>query len=227
MHKALTSRGTIFILLIGLACFGPPAAAATPQTTLEWITLLKSQYAAIQKEIAAPPARINFPDTYKMVLREWQDRLAGRFAAAATTVEELIKVDSANAEIWRERLETLRLYSQPISSPDQRTVFGDGEVQKKAHIIESPPAVYTAEARANKIKGEVRLRLVLAADGTVKNIFPIRSSGYGLTESAVEAVLKIKFKPAIRKDQPVSQFATFVYEFNKGDAKPYIPRTVF
>ena len=87
------------------------------------MTLLKSQYAAIEKEIAAPPARVNFPDAYKLFLRQWQDRLAGRFAAAATTVEELIKVDSANAEIWRERLETLRLYSQPISSPNQRTGF--------------------------------------------------------------------------------------------------------
>ena len=100
-------------------------------------------------------------------------------------------------------------------------------MKKKARIIDSPPAVYTAEARANKIKGEVRLRLVLAADGTIKNIFPIKSLSHGLTESAVEAALRIKFKPALRKDQPASQFATFVYEFNKGDAKPYIPRTVF
>ena len=37
----------------------------------------------------------------------------------------------------------------------------------------------------------------------------------------------IKFQPAIRNGEPASQFATFVYEFKKGDAIPYIPRTVF
>jgi TonB family protein len=217
----------LVLLFVGLAGFGLRVSTATPQTTLEWITLLKSQNAAIEKEIAAPPARADFPDTYRVVLRQWQDCLAGRFSAAATTVEEIIKVDPANAETWRELLETLRLYSQPISSPDQRTVFGDGEVQKRARVIDSPLAAYTDEARANKIRGEVRLRLVLASDGTVKNVFPIKSLGYGLTESAMEAARKIRFEPAVRKDQPASQFATFVSEFKKGKAKPYIPRSVF
>lgn len=227
-YHASTARCLITLLLIGLTSFELPiSAAASPQTTLERITLLKSQFAAIEKEIAAPPARVNFPDTYRLVLRQWQDRLAGRFAAAAATVEEIIKVDPANAETWGELLETLRLYSQPISSPDQRTIFGNAEVQKRARVIDSPAAVYTNEARANKIKGEVRLRLVLAADGTVKNVFPIKSLGHGLTESAVEAARKIRFEPAVRKNQPASQFATFVYEFKKGDAKPYIPRSVF
>lgn len=226
MRHALTARFMMALLLLsGIAGFAPRTSTATPQTVLEWITLLKSQFAAIEKEIAAPPVSRKFPDT--TVLRQWQNRLAEDFAKAATTVEELIKVDPANAETWRELLETLRLYSQPISSPDQRTVFGSGEVKKKARVIDSPRAVYTDEARANKVKGEVRLRLVLAADGSVKNIFPIKSLGHGLTESAVEAARKIKFQPAIRNDQPASQFATFVYEFKKGDAKPYIPRTVF
>ena len=128
---------------------------------------------------------------------------------------------------WRERLETLTLYSQPVSSPDQRTVFGDGEVQKRARVIDLPPAIYTDEARADKIKGDVRLRVVLASDGTVRNVFPIKSLSHGLTESAMEAARQIKFQSAIRNGEPASQFATFVYEFKKDNAIPYIPRTVF
>jgi TonB family protein len=94
-------------------------------------------------------------------------------------------------------------------------------------VLDAPKAIYTEAARTARLEGDVRLRLILASDGTVKNIFPIKSLPYGLTESAVAAASQIKFQPAIRNGQPASQFATFVYEFNKKDAKPYIPRTVF
>jgi TonB family protein len=206
----------------------PAAGFVLNQSSLsELQDKLKSQYAAIEEEIAAPPAGRFEPEEYRFVLRQWQDRLASRFSDAAATVEEIIKVDPANSGAWKERLETLRLYSQPITPPDQRKVFGPGEVQKKAHITEKPAAVYTEQARANKVRGEVRIRLVLAADGSVQHVFAIKSLAYGLTESAMEAARQIKFQPAIRKSEPAAQFATFVYEFNGGDAKPYVPQTVF
>lgn len=176
----------------------------------------------IEKEIAGPPAH-DYPDAYRVVLRAWKDRLANSFAEAAKTGEEILKLNPANSEMWRERLETLRLYSQPISSPDQRTVFGDGEVQKQARVIDSPAAAYTEAARTDKIRGEVRLRVVLAFDGTVKNVFPIKSLSHGLTESAMEAARQIKFQPAIRNGEPASQFATFVYELRRTTPYPIFP----
>jgi TonB family protein len=228
MGKVLVSRGLLALLLINFAFFGLGVPAATSQNALEQLEAkLKLQYATIEKEIAAPPDHVAFPEAYRVVLRAWQDRLANSFGEAAATVEEILKLNPANSEMWRERLETLRLYSQPISSPDQRTVFGDGEVQKRARVIDSPAAIYADEARADKIRGEVRLRVVLASDGTVKNVFPIKSLSHGLTESAMEAARQIKFQPAIRNGGPASQFATFVYEFRKNNAVPYIPRTVF
>lgn len=227
MGNALTSRCLLVLLLINLAFFGLRVTAASSQNSLEQLEArLKSQYAAIESEIAAPPAH-NFPDAYRLLLRAWQDRLAHRFAEAATTVGEILKLNPAKSEFWRERLETLDLYSQPISSPDKRTIFGDGEVQKRARVIDLPAAVYTDEARAGKTRGEVRLRMVLAYDGTVRNVFPIKSLSHGLTESAMEAARQIKFEPAIRNGEPASQFVTLVYEFKKDKAIPYIPRTVF
>lgn len=226
MFEALTSRRLFAFFLISFVFFGLRVPAALPQTTLEQLeTKLKSQYAAIETEIGSPPAYDG--DARRLVIRSWQDRLASRFAEAAITVEEILKLNPANSEIWRERLETLRLYSQPVSSPDQRTVFGDGEVQKRARVIDSPAAIYTDEARVGKTRGDVRLRVVLASDGTVRNVFPIKSLSHGLTESAMEAARQIKFQPAIRNGEPASQFATFVYEFKKDNAIPYIPRTVF
>jgi TonB family protein len=227
MNAALTSRRLFAILLINLAFFGLLVSGAASQTTLEqYQEKLKVQYAAIEKEIAAPPAH-DVPAAYRLVLRAWQDRLANRFAEAAMTVEEILKLNPANSGYWQERLETLRLYAQPISSPDQRTVFGDGEMQKRATVIDSPAATYTDEARRDKVMGEVRLRLVLANDGTVRNIFPTKSSSHGLTESAMEAARQIKFQLAIRNNQPASQFATFVFEFKRKNAIPYVPKTVF
>ena len=120
------------------------------------------------------------------------------------------------------------LYSQPVSPPATRSVFGSGEVQKKAKLLDAPAAVYPAEALAAKASGEVRLRLVLAADGTVKHIFPMKPLPHGLTAAAINAARRIKFTPAVRNGQPASQFETLSYEFKKGKGRrPYRPDTPF
>lgn len=202
-----------------------PVSAQSSREELE--KKLQSQYVAIEDEIVRPPSYVEHPDSYKTFLRAWQARLAARFADAAGTVEEIIKLSPPDVEMWRERLDTLRLYSQPISRPSERTIYGDSEVEKRARVLEAPEAVYTDEAQAAKTKEQVRIRLVLSADGSVQNIFPIKSAPHGLTESAMAAARQIKFEPAIRNGQPASQFATFVYDFKNKNAKPYIPRTIF
>ena len=220
----------VILRSVNPAIFAMPLNIVGNQNSVEQLEIkLKSQYRTIEKVIAAPPYSAGLtPSAYHQLLREWQDDLAQSFGRAAATVAEIIALNPPNRDMWQERLDTLRLYSQPISSPDERTVYGSGEVQKSAQILEAPLAVYTDEARAAKIHGGVRLRLVLASDGTVKNVFPIKSLGHGLTESAMEAARQIKFEPAVRNGKPASQFETFVYEFEKGQSRqPYIPRTVF
>lgn len=201
---------------------------------------LKSQYATVENIIANPPgaalpAVVLLPgqsphnvEEHRQRIRQWQDDLARSFKAAADTVAEILKLNPPNRDYWNERLATLRLYSQPVSPPEERNVFGAREVQKSARLLDTPLPHYTNEAQAAKVRGDVRLRLVLGADGTVKHVFPIKSLRYGLTESAMAAAGQIKFEPAIRNGSPVSQFITLVYEFENGRArKPYIPRTVF
>ncbi len=204
-------------------------AASIQRSHRELETKLESQYRETQKLFASPPSPIGrLPVDYRRLIREWQDDLAQSFVRAAATVEEILALNPPNREMWQERLETLRLYSQPISSPEERRVFGSGEVQTSARILETPMAEYTDEARAAKTHGDVRLRVVLASDGTVKNVFPIKSLGHGLTESAMKAARQIKFETALRNGEPASEFMTFVYEFEKGRSKqPYIPRTIF
>jgi TonB family protein len=228
--------GLIVIALLFLApatpglSLGPHFFATGGQNSLKELeTKLESQYRETQKLFASPPRSAGrLPADYHRLLREWQDDLAQSFVRAAATVEQILALNPPNREMWQERLETLRLYAQPISSPEERRVFGSGEVQTSARILETPLAEYTAEARAAKTHGDVRLRLVLASDGTVRNVFPIKSLGHGLTESAMKAARQIRFEPAIKNGEPTSEFMTFVYEFEKGQSRqPYIPRTIF
>ena len=192
---------------------------------------LKAELTKQLAEVEAQFAILRDPATGPLTggrLAEWQDELARRFRDAAETVEEILKLNPPDADRWRVTRETLMLYAQPVSGPSGRSVFGAREVSKRARVVDAPPAEPTAEAQAAKVKGDVRLRLVLTADGTVRHVFPVKSLGHGLTEAAVGAARRIRFEPAERDGQPVSQFATFVYDFKGAKpAKPYVPKTIF
>jgi len=201
-----------------------------PQDSIDELKAkLTSQYLKIEQTIRQPPSARQYPvaSDYHRHLREWQDELAQAFAAAANTVKQILKLNP-DSDYWRDRLGTLELYAQPVSSPDERSVFGAGEMDQSARIVDAPAAAYTDEARAKKVHGDVRLRLVFAADGTVKDVFPIKSLPHGLTDAAMTAASRIKFDPAIRHGQRASQFVTLVYEFKNGEtAVPYVPKTIF
>jgi TonB family protein len=183
----------------------------------------QKDYASLQEKFADGPEHASSPTDHKEKVGQWQDELAARFARTAATADEIIKLNPPNVAMWREQRDTLLLYAQPVSSPESRSVFGAGEVQKKARVFKAPLPVYPDTARAAKAKGEVRLRLVLGGDGKVKFIFAVKPAKHGLTEAAIEAARLMEFEPAIREGRRVSQFATFVYEFKDGQALPPKP----
>ncbi|HYX27232.1 MAG TPA: hypothetical protein VE863_01600, partial [Pyrinomonadaceae bacterium] len=149
-------RGVVLLPLIVLVvAFG--AAGTIQQTSIDPLELkLKAQYANIEKTIYSPPSLMDFRlarlpgsaqppydvNAYKRRLREWQDDLAQAFAAAANTVKQILDLNPTNRDYWQDRLETLELYSQPISSPNERSVFGASEMEQSARIVESPAAAY-------------------------------------------------------------------------------------
>ncbi len=222
---------SIKVILLSAALVTSVVAYELSQASIDELKVrLNSQYTKIEHTIREPPSRRQYPalSDYSRHLREWQDDLAQAFAAAAATVKQILKLNPPNPDYWQDRLETLELYSQPVSSPEERKVFGAGEMYQSAQIVNAPPADYTDEARAAKVKGEVRLRLVLAADRTVKNVFPVKSLPHGLTDAAMAAARRITFEPGIRSGKPASQFITLVYEFKDGQGRPpFIPKTVF
>jgi len=220
------ASGWALLMIVGAA----GTVYGRPQDSIDDLKAkLNSQYLKIEQTIRQPPSPRQYfvASDYHRHLREWQDDLAQAFAAAANTVKQILKLNP-DSDYWRDRLETLELYAQPVSSPDERSVFGAGEMDQSARIVDAPAAAYTDEARAKKVHGDVRLRLVFAADGTVKDVFPIKSLPHGLTDAAMTAASRIKFDPAIRHGQRASQFVTLVYEFKNGEtAVPYVPKTIF
>jgi TonB family protein len=229
MSLSKTKRRASQALFVFAALVILQSSAAGQQSTLEQLKAkVEKQYQKIYDLFAEGPSARVFPPSRSERLKQWQEDLADNFAAAEVTIGQILKFHPKDEEHWRERRETLRLYSTPTSPPETRTVFGASEVDKKARLIESPAASYPDTALKAKAKGEVRLRLVLAGDGTVKYIFPMKRLKHGLTEAAIEAAKQITFTPAMRQGKPVSQFFTLSYEFKIGKGlPPYVPEREF
>ncbi len=74
--------------------------------------------------------------------------------------------------------------------------------------------VYTENARKMMVSAIVELEVVLRKDGTIGNIEITHWGGFGLDESAIEAVKGLKFMPATLDNQLVSCRAVLRYNFN-------------
>jgi TonB family protein len=72
---------------------------------------------------------------------------------------------------------------------------------------------YTDEARQRRIGGNIPLRVEFLADGTVGEIKPLVSLGAGLDESAIDAVRKCTFLPAIRNRKFVDSWSQVEMSF--------------
>lgn len=66
--------------------------------------------------------------------------------------------------------------------------------------IYCPVAQYTPKALAHKVQGVVTLVTVISREGRAEKIKPVKQLPYGLTDSAIKAVKKWKFKPATGPD---------------------------
>ena len=80
--------------------------------------------------------------------------------------------------------------------------------------IQSPLPAYTQEAGKKHIEGSVLLEVVIGKDGLARNVKVLRGLGYGLDESAVDAVTRHwVFKPGMLNGQPVSVSANIEVSF--------------
>ena len=98
---------------------------------------------------------------------------------------------------------------------------GDLNADGSARSVDSRPVPlnrprpnYTEEARKNKIQGTVRVRALVAADGSVKQVRVISGLSDGLNEEAIRAVYQMRFRPATKNGSPVAYWVPLDVEFN-------------
>jgi TonB family protein len=95
-------------------------------------------------------------------------------------------------------------FSQGAARPQQAET---GPATTPVEIISKPNPVYTEEARALRLQGEVLLEVSFGANGQLHVNRVVRGLGHGLDEAAVAAADKMKFKPAQHLNQPIDSTA--------------------
>jgi outer membrane biosynthesis protein TonB len=93
-------------------------------------------------------------------------------------------------------------------------IYKSKEIDEPFQILKKPEPSYTRAGQRHKTKGLVVLRLILAADETIKHIEVVKGLPDGLTDKSIEAAQKIKFKPAKKDGKPVSVWVEVEYGFN-------------
>lgn len=82
-----------------------------------------------------------------------------------------------------------------------------------AQILSKPTPSYTKEARRLGVQGQVILKVLLSSEAGISRIRVYRGLLAGLTENAIQAACKIKFKPALKNGVAVSRWITVEYAF--------------
>ncbi len=145
---------------------------------------------------------------------------SGRAKRAEPTKEERAgkseTKDEAKGETKGEARDEARDKSQDKAQADDDKPLRGKDVAVRAVIKWKPLPGYPRGARASGVQGEVKLRIILGADGRVRDEMEVLEGlPHGITEAAIKAARQIEFEPARGKDgRPVSQYVTVIYTFH-------------
>src|ERR1700756_332597 len=80
-------------------------------------------------------------------------------------------------------------------------------------ILKSALALYTDEARLNRIEGAVTVEALMGTEGRIESMRVLKGLGFGLDEVALASVREWEFSPATRDGVPVSVVAQIDVQF--------------
>jgi TonB family protein len=117
------------------------------------------------------------------------------------------------AAAHRSELETLQFYARSAEDgvDSAEIASTEGETGRPT-ITYKEKAKYTDAARDAGVAGGVMLMAMFTAEGEVKHILVLQGLSHGLTQEAIKAAQRIKFKPALKDGKPVS--VRLILEFN-------------
>ena len=97
-----------------------------------------------------------------------------------------------------------------LPQPDQFIPFEVAPAQ-----VNQVTPIYPPLAQRAGIEGIVWINVLIAKDGTVRDVIVVKDSGAnaGFEEAAVDAAYKTVWKPAIANGQPIAVWATYKVEF--------------
>jgi TonB family protein len=114
--------------------------------------------------------------------------------------------------------------------PSDPDVLRQSQVDKKARLVSIIDPQSNDYAQKNGVAGMSMYHVVVEPDGKAGEVAIGRPIGFGLDESAVDAIRKAKFDPAIKDGKPVPVVLDLVVEFriyskltNTAAAKPAGP----
>ncbi|HEX8072740.1 MAG TPA: energy transducer TonB [Pyrinomonadaceae bacterium] len=140
--------------------------------------------------------------------------LLRRYRLALETVTAYLQLNPKDAAFWREQEESLQFYIAHGEGPSgQDGVHAPQDLTTRAVLLSKPNPKFPTQARNRETQGEVVLRAVLAADGTVQHVLVLKPLPDGLMEASAEAARQVTFRPAEKNGQPVSQLIMLSYHF--------------
>src|SRR6266403_750422 len=115
---------------------------------------------ALEGEASGKSARVRFPASRELTEEEREERRrlrqksAQSFASAANALESYLSFAASSSEtpVWREQLETLRLFAGNHQTGE---LLSGWEVTTHVRVLEKPGPTYTERARAAGIVGTV------------------------------------------------------------------------
>ena len=87
------------------------------------------------------------------------------------------------------------------------------EVDRKPRQLNRVFPRYTELARRHKVQGQVRARILVGADGVVKQVEIIEGLPDGLTEEAMRVAYRMQFSPAMKDGRAVEYWMPIAVEF--------------
>ena len=111
---------------------------------------------------------------------------------------------------------TLARILEPETPAEQ--ILSSKLVDTRAVITSQPKPSYTTEARRYGVQGFVILRVVLLSTGKIGRIRVVRALPFGVTENSIRAACKLRFKPAIKNGEAVSQWVHVEYAFRLAES---------
>jgi TonB family protein len=97
---------------------------------------------------------------------------------------------------------------------NEEKVYTRKEVDQPAKITYKSEVMITEEARRHSYNGSAMVRVVLGADGKVRQVEVLDKVRYGMAEACAAAARKIEFEPALKDGRTVSQYSMIEYRWS-------------